>query len=1058
MVGKKLMVAALWFGAVLGAGEAWAQTPAVSYGLPGEVLINSAFCFDATLTNTGDPGYGPYLRVVLEPGFTLDSAETLGGGTNQTVGTFGASGELTDPVSGDTVTGTEGGSFVVHQLPVGSVVTGGPPLVTEICLDNAAVLPAQADDTSADQSFLGVDAASVQPVYQFGDTATGDNGPLVGTAVADSLDLVEAIYTFEENASEDDNPPGASYPQTYTLNVDIADGRGLEPAYTYDIPDDEVFVDGTLDSSSSLANIAGCTVSVTPGGGAAGGTFSLDCSGSPVTGGSTTDDIVVSFDYYIRPSTLDTAQCPVGGNTRANAKHLTVEKGVSSPLIVPGDILTFTVGFEISVDATLTTLTLEDTLPDGLDFLENTVTLDFDQASGGLTSPADFTFNVSGGVTTINYDLRALNGRDFPSNTTGTLTYQAEVLESYAADGSTGNEPLLAADTLGGAGATATYSTAGGATDCTDGTDAQVQVRPVSGEKQLVAIEGAAPGNPVQVTPGDDVTYRIILNVPSGDTQDIVLEDFFPLPVFDVDTLNPATDISVVSGPTPSSVTTNSAQNSVRLLLPDVGSDPSSPQTLAYDLTLEVGDDPFADGLILSNLFQHGTKNTANTVADDVQVVAFTVRTPELTLDKKAVAAQGDANLSGENVTGADAADQLTYTLSVANTGGSEAYGVKLTDDAPAQGYGTCTVSTVEVDGADASGRFTGTVTGSSSDLFSSGLTLGTGEVIAAGETVVVTYTCTLPQSLRPDSNLGNTAAVTEYYGSAGAVGMNSKNYITKYGVLQDSTTLASRGASVNKTLQATSEGATSDPNVAVGEEITYQIVTTFPEGTVNNVVLSDSLQQDANGNLSIVSASITDIGDDLSWTGKPSSLPSSIPTTSTGFTLDLGTVTNAGSLDTSPDDEDRLTVEVVARVTNAAVNTRGKTPTNTGRLQYARGRGGTATKTSAVDVTVVEPTLIVTKTSSPDVADAGDTLTFTLNVEHAGASGATAFDLELTDIIPAGLSYAGSLQNTGDATVSGTLDDNSGAGPVTVTYDSLAQGAVGEVSFEVTVNASVSP
>ena len=1051
-------------------GGVWAQTPQVTYALDDEELINDSFCFTSNFENTGATGFGPYLRIILEPGFTLDSVETFESGTNEPVGTFPAGGELTDPITGTPVTGTPGGQFVIHRLPVGTVVAGGPDIETTVCVTNTALSPSQNDNPNVDQTFTNVDAVTLQPAYEFGDTATGVNGPIVGAAESDSLDLVEAIYTFNEFARESEGSPGSQYVETYQLNIDIADGRQIVPVYTYDIPSDEVPDDGSL----SISGAAGCSVSITPGGGAPNGVFELDCTGNSVTGSAAPDDINISFDYYIRSSTLDTSICPTGGNTSASAKHLTIAKEVSPALTVPGTVLTFTIDFEISDDTGLSALTLQDTLPDGLDFDENSVNLVFDQVNGALSNGSDFTFSVSGGVTTVTYDLRAVNGRDFPAGIQGQLTYQATVLQNYAATGVHAGSPILADDTLGSAEIEGTYSTTGGATSCSEDSNTIINIVPVTGEKSISRINGATVSGPTyEVAPGDTVYYRLRLDVPSGATSDVIFEDFFPLPVFDVTTINPATDITLADatatppgpdnvGATPVNITTNAAQNSLRFELGDVAF--TSSRTLSYDVAIDVAAEPFADGLILSNLFQYATSDTTNSVINGVEPIAITIRQPELTIDKKAISVSGDAALSGENVTGADAGDVITYTLSIENIGGADAYGVTITDDAPAQGYGTCSVNSVQLSGgADVSSRFAGTVTGNSSDLFGAGLTLDTGEVIAAGETIVVTYACTLPQSLEPEDSLTNTAKITEYYGTASAVGDSDKDIVANvsdYGSYEDSTTLATRAGSVAKTLVSSSEAGTTGSNVTVGETVTYSIVATFPEGTIDNAQIIDTLQQNANGNLEIVSAEITQIGADLNWTGKPAVLPSAITTGATGFTLSLGTVTNTGSLDTAADADDRITIEVTALVTNdTPANTQGKTPTNTGRLRYERADGSTATKNSSVNVTVVEPALQVTKSASATTADALDTITFTLRVSHTGTSNAAAFDLSLTDVIPAGFTYAGSLQNTGAATVNATsLDDNGGAGPVTVTYDSLPQGDIAEVSFDVTVDTNVTP
>ena len=60
--------------------------------------------------------------------------------------------------------------------------------------------------------------------------------------------------------------------------------------------------------------------------------------------------------------------------------------------------------------------------------------------------------------------------------------------------------------------------------------------------------------------------------------------------------------------------------------------------------------------------------------------------------------------------------------------------------------------------------------------------------------------------------------------------------------------------------------------------------------------------------------------------------------------------------------------------------------------------------------VEVVEPDLNITKDAAPLVVDGGDTVTFTMTVNHTAASTADAFDVAITDVLPAGLTYAGNV------------------------------------------------
>ncbi|HQA27099.1 MAG TPA: hypothetical protein PK893_13240 [Candidatus Competibacteraceae bacterium] len=161
---------------LLGGRAAWAAepVPVLTNGLPADAFPGSKVCFPVNWNNTNEPGYGPYIRLILPPELTFDSAKFLGiDVTVQDIGTFPSApgNTLTDPITNTSVTGPEGYSLRLLILPVGSVVTGGPTLSTEVCA------------TLSDSAEIGVPLdVTAQPVYRYGDTATGANGPIEGTA------------------------------------------------------------------------------------------------------------------------------------------------------------------------------------------------------------------------------------------------------------------------------------------------------------------------------------------------------------------------------------------------------------------------------------------------------------------------------------------------------------------------------------------------------------------------------------------------------------------------------------------------------------------------------------------------------------------------------------------------------------------------------------------------------------------------------------------------------------------------------------------------------------
>ena len=55
----------------------------------------------------------------------------------------------------------------------------------------------------------------------------------------------------------------------------------------------------------------------------------------------------------------------------------------------------------------------------------------------------------------------------------------------------------------------------------------------------------------------------------------------------------------------------------------------------------------------------------------------------------------------------------------------------------------------------------------------------------------------------------------------------------------------------------------------------------------------------------------------------------------------------------------------------------------------------------------MLEPELIINKDITPNsTGDAGDTFTVTLDIAHSVDSDATAYDVDLSDILPTGMNY----------------------------------------------------
>ncbi|MEO6157658.1 MAG: DUF11 domain-containing protein, partial [Ilumatobacteraceae bacterium] len=105
----------------------------------------------------------------------------------------------------------------------------------------------------------------------------------------------------------------------------------------------------------------------------------------------------------------------------------------------------------------------------------------------------------------------------------------------------------------------------------------------------------------------------------------------------------------------------------------------------------------------------------------------------------------------------------------------------------------------------------------------------------------------------------------------------------------------------------------------------------------------------------------------------------------------------------------------------------------------------------AATPVTVVEPNLKVAKSASTGTIQANTPVTYTIVVNHNSGS-ITAYEVALTDIIPAGLNYiGGSLASTGTAPTTLTIT----AGVINATWTTFLTTDSTTITFDATVDTS---
>lgn len=996
----------------------FAQTPTTVPAVDGEAFPGTQICTEVEFQNTGSPGYGPYLRLTVPAGLSYSGTELFGLPVPSTlVGTFPVAPphELIDPVTGDVVTGNPGDSFYILKPQIGSVVSGGPPLTFNVCLD--------IDPTATVNVPLPV---SVTPAYEFGDTPTGDNGPIVGTT--DDFNITPILVTFEKssNVPEGERPPGPSWPVSYTLNVDVANNNTIDNIVINDVlPSQFVLDTGSINISGGVNCVSGLP------------NISITCDS--VNGTAAGNDLVITYSGYF-DDVLDETAC--GKDTAVNnatfdaefnavavpqltdsnnieLEHMSVQKGASPGQVTPGNLVTYNLNIQLSDYANADRVIVTDILPDGVTF--NSV------LSGGVT-PTISNDTPAAGQTTVEFDITSALGT-LSAGTGLTISYDASVDQTYA-----NTDAVLASDPLSNT-VDLDYDLVEGASACGDDSAATILVAPVAISKDVVSTG--------PYMPGDTVTYRLSLAVPSGDTNGVVFEDFFPLPVFDATTIDtslplPNSSISLdpsdTLGLTPTSITTDAGTNSLTINWPNITT--TTPQTLSVLVDVVVTDDPFADNLSLANLLRVSTSNTEAEVSTGITPVLIQVRAPELHMTKGVVSAdQGNINPSPAvlpvdgNVTNVDAGDSISYQLTLENVGGAPAYDVVITDPAVAS-LTACSVSTV-TDGNGAVLAYSGSI--------GTGITLtnplaandGTIGAPYGTDTALVIVNCSVTSSVEIGDTIINTATA-DYASQSGAV-----NFPT---VSDDATATIGQPVMDKTIVSITPNVDGNNGTMTIGEVIQYQVEVTIPEGVSSNAVVTDQLD---NGltflSFDSIVPSSGDITTDVAG-GFAAVLAGASGIGTRDASFDFGNLTN-GNTNNGVAETITITYSVLVNDVLPA-NQNGRNKNNDASFSSDNG----SASDSAPNLTIREPSLGLNKTVSPANADAGDTVTYTIVMTNNGTS--PAFDVVISDslsdpdlnLVPTTVSTTSGTVTTGngvtDTTVQVDVASVPVGGSVTVTFD----------------------
>ncbi len=996
---------------------------AITIGPAASALIGSEACFTVDIINSGtDTGFGPYYRLILPPDLTLASASFLGQSLSTDVlGVFPASpgNQISDTRADNaSVTGTEGDSLTNLVLPLGSLSLGGPTITTDICVDvsTSALLATPLD-------------ISLQPVLQYGDTATGDNGAITGIAQTTQIAPTLTTYDTSNNAPAGKQVPGTTFGLTYKQVIDVAENN-LVTAVALD----EVFSsDLTFDQFNPATPVGGtgCAYGTAPG-----SNMTMNCTA--IFGLATDSDVTSGYDAHINDildetscanqtithnSTLDgsyggSALTQATSSNSVSARHLTLIKSLSGSTFNPGDTVTVSGVIRVSDFATVSSLSFTDQIPDGLTFSSHSdLTID----GGGSVAIVPTSIANGDGSGSVTYDLTAVSG-NIAGGSLVSYSYTLTVDTAY-----NNSDPILASDSFTISG-TATYNLTAGASNCTDDHSDGLTITAVNFSSEIINQQA-------EYNPGDVVTYRLSMSVPSGDTQSIKYKTYFPWPAFDVATINTTFNNDITHAATdtmastPDSISVDAATNALFITWPNIST--ASVQVLAVDVDISVTDKPFVDNLSLSTLFSGQASNTPAVITAYVSPVQAKIRNADLTITSGISAISHDGTLSNpasdpanSDASGVDAGDTMTQTISITNDGGASAYKINVSqpDLADLSGYA---LTAATLNGGDISGDYT--------DSLSTTLVFDNSVVLPAGQSIILTYSYQIAQTavvadvLQPQVSVDWSASVA----SATAFPIEQASL----DINMDDISVAANISSV------TPEGNTG--KLVVGDVVTYEAVVTLPEGTINDLVVDFVLPP----GLEYVSSSsyVSTTGFTGTLAGETKVTTGAVATGQTHqitFTGDSTTTNNNNNADNA------ITITLNAQVKDDDANAATSNEQSKTLNVSATYQGDIGNQTDSDTQAFTEHQLAISTTVAPSSnLQAGDTATITFVVTNNGT--APAYDVALSNAVDGNLFDLASVA-TGSAGC-GYANPN-----FSCSFASLAVGASETVSYTATVQTDV--
>ena len=641
----------------------------------------------------------------------------------------------------------------------------------------------------------------------------------------------------------------------------------------------------------------------------------------------------------------------------------------------------------------------------------------------------------------LTVDLDATVVNDAPANTTIANTADA-VGTSLPGTGTIGNS--TGSDTPGASGAEdGERDGSGGINDYADAESADHTLNAPYINKTI---------NPDQYTIGEELTFTLTVNLPEGVTESLVVVDDLPAGLAYVSHI---VDDDQFNGtlPAPTVTTDIGSGGSLELDFGDTttaADNDGGNNAFAVALTAQVVNiSGNQDGDVLTN---QGRIQYAGG-ADQTNQASVEIIEPLLQVEKTITTLPPEVDAGGD----------VTYTVTISHASGSRAnaYDLVFADALPAD---------LTLDLASVDVTLNGSAAGAADNSSGNTVNVSLASLPDDGSSLVIEYTAAIGSAVAPNQEIANTGGV-DWTSRPGleAEERDGSGGVNDYSA-SDGAAFNIDGPSFVKEISSTGETSTDSgqhrpgvEDLAIGEQVVFDLTITLPEGVSDPVQLVDDLPKPPDGVLEITDSCVLSLGANLiDIENEPPLCPTSsgsLTDTDQGsggdgildrVSYDFGRVENGP--DNIVNSDDQIVVRITARVVNTLENQDADQLDNSAELTV-----GASTETATADFDLVEPVLTVTKSVDDSTPANNQTVTFTLLFQHAGGSTADAFDLDLEDTLPSGFNYVpGSLTHTG-GTAPDVLED-SAAPTLTAAWDEIPLGDDSTITYQAVLAGDADP